>query len=355
MKRKHHIGFASLHLEVNPESGEIQLTPAGSFRAIPTDGRPFEVDAWVIDAEIAAKVIERAAARTNHIVIDYDHQTLRAKENGQSAPAAGWFKKMEWREGQGLFAVDVNWTDKAKAHITAQEYRYISPVLLYSQETGAVMQILLVAITNNPAVDGMAEVAALAAATLSLNDNPEEPMNEKLLKLLGLKKDATDDAALVALTALVEKAGQAETSATQVADLTTQVADLTAKEGAPDPAKFVPVETVKGLQTQIADLSAKVNGKDVDELVTAALTAGKLLPAQEGWARDLGKTNMAALTAFIKDAPAIAALGGTQTGGKKPGDVGEGGEVQGEALAVCTAMGVDPEEFKKTREALATV
>ena len=352
MKRKHHIGFAALHLEINPESGEIQLTPAGSFRAIPTDGRPFEVDAWVINADIAAKVIERAAARANDIVIDYDHQTLRANENGQSAPAAGWFKKMEWREGQGLFAVDVRWTDKAKAHIAAKEYKYISPVMLYSKETGAVMQIMLVAITNHAAVDGMAEVAALAAATLSLNDNPEEPMNEKLLKLLGLKKDATDDAALAALTALVEKADKAETSATEVAALTTQVADLTAKGDKPDPAKFVPVETVKELQTQVADLSAKISGKDVDELVTAALTAGKLLPAQEKWARDLGNSDIAALTAFIKDAPSIAALGGTQTGGNKPGDVGKGGEVQGGALAVCTALGVDPEEFKKTREAL---
>jgi phage I-like protein len=80
-------------------SSEIQLLPAGKFRA--TDGRPKDVEAWFIDAEAAAIIIKEIEGRDNRLVIDYEHQTLRTVENGQPAPAAGWFKKLEWREGEG--------------------------------------------------------------------------------------------------------------------------------------------------------------------------------------------------------------------------------------------------------------
>ncbi|MGE1673772.1 phage protease [Pseudomonas aeruginosa] len=36
------------------------------------------------------------------------------RENGQPAPAAGFFRALEWREGQGLFA-QVELTARAKA------------------------------------------------------------------------------------------------------------------------------------------------------------------------------------------------------------------------------------------------
>ena len=49
----------------------IQFTPAGSFG--PSDGRPLDVPAWRIDAASAQSVIARHAARTQPVVIDYEH------------------------------------------------------------------------------------------------------------------------------------------------------------------------------------------------------------------------------------------------------------------------------------------
>ena len=144
-----------------PEAaGEFRILPAGVFRA--NDGRPAHLPGWKIDAEIAQRVIA-ASASVDDLVIDYEHQTINAEKNGLPAPAAGWFKRMVWREGAGLFAVGVQWTDKAKAMIAAGEYRHVSPVFPYNAVTGEVQKIIGLGLTNNPALPGLANLAALSA------------------------------------------------------------------------------------------------------------------------------------------------------------------------------------------------
>lgn len=136
----------------------IRLIPAGLFRA--RDGRPAGLSGWILTAKNAAAIIEVAAKMADDFVIDYEHQSVQASINGQPAPAAGWFKRLEWREGQGLFAVDVRWTARASAMIVAREYRYISPVFGFDAKTGEVQNLFSAAITNNPALDGLTDVAA---------------------------------------------------------------------------------------------------------------------------------------------------------------------------------------------------
>ena len=82
--------------------------------------------AWRIDAASAQHVIQRFKARGKPPVIDYEHQTLHKEENGQPAPAAGFFRSLEWREGEGLFA-QVELTARAKQYIADGEYRYVIP------------------------------------------------------------------------------------------------------------------------------------------------------------------------------------------------------------------------------------
>ena len=136
----------------------IRLIPAGLFRA--TDGRPMGLPGWTLNASNAAAIIKAAASRADDFVIDYEHQTMQASKNGQPAPAAGWFKRLEWREGQGLFAVDVRWVARASSMIIAREYRYISPVFGFDAKTGEVHSLHAAAITNNPALDGLTDIAA---------------------------------------------------------------------------------------------------------------------------------------------------------------------------------------------------
>lgn len=304
----------------------IQLLPAGEFRAV--DGRPTDVEAWVLDAAQAAVVIAQAKSRTNPFVIDYEHQTLRAAENGQPAPASAWFKNMEWREGSGLWTTDVAWTDRARTMIASGEYKFISPVFIYDK-SGRVLRLLHAALTNDPALDGMTAVAALAFNFA--NDPQGHPptkdttMTPDLLKLLGLPETATEAEALEALKALVAKLAEAEGG----------MADLK--------SKTVPMTAVQELQVKLAALNAQVVARDVDDLVKPALADGRLLPAMEPWARDLGKTNLAALKQYLDNAPAIAALKGTQSDGRAPNN--DGAKLTDEEMVACKLLGQSPDEY----------
>ncbi|QLQ03231.1 MAG: hypothetical protein HZY77_10985 [Thiobacillus sp.] len=138
----------------------FRLIPDGLFRA--SDGRPDNIAGWSISREAAMAIIGTANARANEFVIDYEHQSLNANRNGAPAPAAGWFKRMEWRDGDGLYVIDARWTDIAAKMIATREYRYISPVFTFDK-SGNVSSILSAALTNTPALDGLTD---LAAATL---------------------------------------------------------------------------------------------------------------------------------------------------------------------------------------------
>lgn len=135
--------------------------------------------------------------------------------------------------------------------------------------------------------------------------------------LLGLSEDPTDEQITAACATVTEKLGQAEQTAAELATLRTEIAAL--KAGKPDPAKYVPIEAVTALQADFAALRAQLTTREVDDLVEAALSEGKLLPALADWAKDLGKGDIAALKAYLDKAPPIAALKGTQTQGKPPG------------------------------------
>lgn len=336
------IDYAALSFAIAPTGGEIQLMPAGVFRA--RDGRPAGLPGWKMDAPTALKIAAHAALRKTPFVVDYEHQTLASEKNGQPAPAAGWFKNLEWRDGAGLFATGVEWTAKAKAHIDAGEYKFISPVFAYDKKTGEVLRMEMAALTNNPALDGMDAVAALAQEFFNRSDSGQsnEDHNMKALAiLLGLAEGASEADITAAVTALKTKTGEQDA---QIAALTTETAAL--KTQTPDPAKFVPVETVTQLQTQIATLTTRVNQSELDEVIAAAKDSGKLLPAMESWARELGKSDLAALKTYIEKNPAIAALNGNQTGGIAPG---EGtGELSGDALKITQMMGNDPVAVLKT-------
>jgi len=332
MKRR----FAKCAVEITKDisaPGAVQLFPEGDFTA--RDGRPGAGKSWRLTEAAAGGIIRAAARRTTPIVIDYEHQTLEAKNNGREAPAAGWFKALEWRAGKGLFATDVDWTAAAKAYIDAGEYRYISPVFSYGAD-GTVLELHMAGLTNNPAIDGM---DAVTAATFSMASDGLEDTMEELRKLLGLPDDATYNEIVAAVKALKETADTLK----ETADAVNNAA---AKAETPDPAKYVPIATLTEVRNDLAALSAQVRDKEVSGLVDAALADGRLLPAMKGWALDLGKKDIVALKAYIDKAQPIAALTGTQTGGNAP--TGGGGALDDTALAVCRQMGVSADDYKKT-------
>lgn len=149
-------------------TADVQLLPAGEFTG--RDGRPGNGLTWKLSdqagRDLAAKLNARhASVRFN---MDYEHQAMLTEKNGQPAPASGWVSKFEWRSGQGLFALNVQWTARAKRMIETGEYAYLSPVIAYDKRTGAISNVINASLTNIPALDqrplaesGMARLNAI--------------------------------------------------------------------------------------------------------------------------------------------------------------------------------------------------
>ncbi|MVG14436.1 phage protease [Aeromonas jandaei] len=336
--------LAVLDAQLTPQGdGWYQLLPVGPFKA--RDGRPFDVASghWQLDGQIAAALIARAKALGQDILIDYDHQTLKTDQNGQPAPAAGWYNadEIEWREGQGLF-IKPRWTERAAALVAAKEYRFLSAVFPYDAQ-GRPLELRMTAITNDPGVVGMQALAALSAlpvsshmsiqpgqlATSSHVAQQEKSMNEHLIALLGklgIQPGADGQftaeqgtAALAALDTLQASAASApELEAALTAERTSLAAlkatVSTGQGGQIDLAKYVPVETYNALVTEVATLSAKVETTDAATLLKEARTQGKVVAAEEEYLTAYAaQKGVAALKALLEPRPAIAALAASQT------------------------------------------
>ncbi|EDA0231784.1 hypothetical protein F8745_06460 [Salmonella enterica] len=327
----------SLTAEATPAT-RVRIFPAGAFRS--NDGRPKECPAWVMNAACAQRLIAAAASKKTDYSFDYEHQTLRAVTNGKPAPASAWFKSLEWVEGDGLYAVDVNWTAAASQMIAAREYRYLSPMFDYHPVTGEVGQLINVALTNLPALEELDEGVIAAASRLAATSStvPENTAmdEEQIAYLLSqlrwiLNLPETSTAADIKtelekiITAISGGQGMAAASVdllalidagtdkdARIAEQAAQIADLSQRVY--DPAKFVPVAALSQMQAQYAQTITESGSQEVEQLITAALSDRRLLPGElETWARDLGQKDPAALKAYLEKAPPMAALNRMQT------------------------------------------
>lgn len=367
------LGLAVLDAQLTQrDDGWYQLLPVGPFKA--RDGRPFDVPGghWLLDGQIAAALIARAKALGQDILIDYDHQTLKVDQNGQPAPAAGWYNgdEIEWREGLGLF-IKPRWTERAAALVAAKEYRFLSAVFPYDA-LGRPLELRMTAITNDPGVVGMQALAALSAqpiqpgqpATPAHAAHKETPMNELLKKLLAklgieLTGDPTDEQLQKALTELdslqasAKKAPELEAalSAEKTALAALKAQTTSVQQGAQvDLAQFVPVATYNALVTQVAALTAQVDTTDAATLIKEARTAGKVVAAEEEYLTAYAaQKGVAALKALLEPRPAIAALTASQTAAVTlPQKKGEA-VLSAEDKYAADQLGISHEDFAKAK------
>jgi phage I-like protein len=334
---------------------EIKLLPDGSFRSA-RDDRPADVAAWVMNGEAAQAILAAQGNLHSRFLIDYDHQTLRSEQNGKPAPAAGWSGRLEWREGDGLYATDLEWTEAALAAIASKEYRYISPVIRYNKTTGVVTYIPMAALVNYPAIDGLNDLAAAAAELFPTSDSEDTPMDELLERLrwmLNLPITATAEEISGELDKLKTQIGGADGNIVGLAALLTakdgEIAALSAQVNtAPDPARFVPVEVFNELQGKLAALSGQSLDDRVENLIEDAVNAGKVIgPKDKQWLTDLGKNDLAALQGALDSRQPLAALAGMQSEGKAPPAASD--ELTDAERKVCAQMQIDPAAFKQSR------
>lgn len=370
----------ALHsIAVDPGHDWIKLLPFGTFGG--RDGRgPYSLPATHAQSVLDAT---RARAGSMDLVVDYDHQTDLAAVAGVGgqAPAAGWIKELAPR-GDGIYA-RVEWTARASEKLGNREYRYISPVFDHTRAGGVVTRILRAGLTNNPNLDLMTALAAAQshggsememflkqlAAALGL---PEAEATEtkvvervtaaaaagtalgRIATAIGKKADDKADDIITAVQAAAaaaagfDKAAKAvgKTAADSADDVVTAI-NAAKVAGAPDPAKYVPIDQVSSLQAQVNSLVQR----DVEADVDKAIQSGKVAPSLRSWATDLRKSDKARFDAFLAGAPTVIQSGSQLT--VVPADVGQNGGLTNEERAVASALGQSEETFLKTKKGMS--
>lgn len=354
-----------LPLNADGTPGEwVPLIPAGALEA--RDGRR-----WTHDDPQAVLAATRERAGTIDLVVDYEHQTDLAETNGQPAPAAGWIREVEVRDGELWGRVE--WTARASSAIAAKEYRYLSPTFAFDRETRVVRALHRAALTNAPAFDMPAlardtggnavtpeQLAALAAALgLASTAKPDEIVAKAkatvaealapIAEALGLASTATPNeivaraksAAGDALAPVAEALGLATTA-------TANEIVAKAKATAPDPGSYVPRTEFDRVARDLTTLQTERTDERATKAVDAAIAAGKITPAQRDWALGYAKSNDSGFSAYVEAAPVILAPG--RIGDPSPNP---NAALTADELATCKALGITADQYKASRTELA--
>ena len=288
----------------------VQLVPRGE-KVQALDGRSFKNTA-------PQAIVDTFNADPRDIPVDWEHASELKAPKGEPAPAAGWLKALEVRNGTEIWG-QVEWTPRGAESLRTKEYRYLSPAFIHDKAK-KIVELISAALTNRPALD----LPALAHSTPAEPAKLEEDMDPKLLALLGLKEDATPEQVLEAVTELKKKGedpiAELEAAQTELAEtkdeLATARTELTnARNANPALDKFVPradfdaaTARAKTAEAKVAEIEANARKTEVDAEIKSALEAGKITPATEGYYREqcMQDGGLEKFKAFCADAPVIA-------------------------------------------------
>lgn len=298
----------------------VHLLPGGHILA--RDGREFDLP------DPAAVILAFQEGRID-LPVDYEHQNDKpeAKLKGP-VPAAGRIKELAHNES-GLWG-RVEWTPTAREMISRREYRFLSPSFLHNK-AGQIMRLCGAGLVHSPAL----HLKALASQERPMIDpkskpatNPgtslRAPLFVRLMKVLNLGPEATEEEALDALEAW-----------------------LSEKEAQPDPKKFVPMEAVAEMLRDRQFEKAVMAEGQATEKVNAAIRKGYFPPALRDWAIALCRQDQDSFDTFLaKSVPAFAHLSQELMKGDPPGTAKSFAQSQNEA-AICAQLGLTPERLAK--------
>lgn len=295
----------------------LELVPAAAF--VGRDGRR-----WVNDQP--ASVVAAFNQDARPLPVDWEHATERPPA-GAPVPKAAWIEQIEVRDGAlwGRFV----WTERGRNSVTARDYRFLSPVFIFTKDALRVVKLVSVALTDNPNLH--------LKAINSIHDKEAQPMSLSalIIKALGLAENATEDQAVTAINTLKGDLQTAQNSAQQ-----------------PSLDKYVPRNDYDAAVTRAANAEQQLQGvhtaqrdKEIDTEIQSALTAGKITPPTVEYHKAQCRMDggLERFRDYVKAAPEVG--GGTGLDNKKA----DGGDkaLNAEQQRVASMFGNSAEDLAK--------
>lgn len=347
-----------------------------AFRVLKPGPQALTINGQTIQGEITAADIagirDYFAAKGEAIPVDCEHllkvladvrgmdeaALLKAEPLLGEKAAAGFVTLAE--ENGELWAHVQKWSARAAellGSMADKMYAYFSPVIRGLQN--GPLRITSIALTNTPALNGLASLAAsgeLALGNFVVQQPQEKNMDamKKLLALLGL--DAAAFAGEKAdLTGLfTTAASKIETLQGAAATFLTNVKDalkLTDGQGLKEAAGLIvslaakssgDATALSALQTRVSALEQKEFGRKVEQLKAD----GKLTEAMQGsaWFKGL---DFAALCAWADAAPVVVSTERILKPGATEQTSGDALVMTAESVSIAKTCGVDPTAVAK--------
>lgn len=287
-----------------------------------------------------------ASMSEGEIPVDQDHAMGKAASRGDPAPARGWITAMEARV-DGIWA-KVRWTTEGAALVASQAYRKLSPVIRYLK-TGEIIAVREVSLVNRPNLRGLT----------ALNAEGSDMLHEKLVEMLGLSAEASEDEVLAALAKSMKKSDDDGTAMQAAMDRVAEVVGLepgasldavvTATKAARTASEAGREELV-AMQSRLDTLEEGGKRAASTAFVDQAIRDGHAVPAAD---RDeYISMHMETPERAEKIILGLPKLSASHTGNPAPrSPSGQAGLDAVEAQAVAL-MGLDPDEYAKHRDGL---
>ena len=300
-----------------------------------------------LDPEGAAEAVKRAAAHGIELSVDYEHSAVRPA-TGQPAPAAGWFR-LEARQ-DGLWAVNVRWTERASSMLAAAEYRHFSPVYKLDDKR-RIVEVVNLALTNLPATVAQAPLVAAKAEAVILASQTSG--NALLVETLAQLFTAAKASTLSACIAWIDRVSFLEEASIEARIASVVDAGIAKRKlRANQRSTFMELGRSVGadrLAETITTLES-AEGASIRKLLDDASIAGRIPPARRGvWERaaeQLGSEWLASavdgLATHGDDAPIL----GPDTGAAMAGI-----HVDDELAAELKRFGLTPADYIKQKQA----
>ena len=293
----------------------VELLPPGTVVA-GRDGRR-----WVNDRPEA--ILTAFRANRADLPLDWEHSTALLAPAGHPAPAAGWVRELELRDG-GIWG-RVEWTERGRQSVESREYRYVSPVIDFERHSNRIVRISSVALTNSPNL----QIGALNQTS------QEHHMEPEILKALGLAETATPAEAIAAIAQLKSEL-------------------VTARNRAETPSldKFVPradyetaINRAKAAEDRIAKAEVDSREQQIEVAIKGALEVGKITPATADYHRAQCRQEggLPRFEAFVAAAPVIAPA--TDLGSRQPPHTGAA--LNSVTMRVAEMFGNSAEDLRK--------
>ena len=321
-----------------------------------------EKGTFVLSKADAAACLAAWQARGTDLSWDYEHDVT--KDGRGACPAAAWCS-LEVR-GDGLWATNIRWTDRARAHLEAKEYRYFSPFFEHTEE-GHILNVINVALTNIPATHGIAPlVAASALASRRGTRGRAQPIPRGLTGLTRSTRTMNEEEKKAMKAALAEMQDKCKAMEAKLAegddappphdepdgdegdkkDATSAAAALCALTGEKNPLAAL----AKLVERQAA--GSGDGAPSVAQRVALAVSEGKLPPALKPAAETWTDEQLTAYLNAVKGVPVKGPTGGGS--GARQGNGGGSTTLSSAEREVCKRMGITEEKFLASKNKLNT-